>query len=47
MVSNYRSSQKLPPEVTDGMIFARLEEWKAADPEDIEEAVGRLRDEVK
>ena len=47
MVSNYRRSQNLPLAVTDRMIFARLEECGGMDPEDIEESVGNLRDEVQ
>jgi hypothetical protein len=47
MVGNYRSSHNLPLEVTDRMIFARLQECQGMDPEDIEEAVGHLREEIK
>ena len=47
MVGNYRSSQKLPPEVTDRMIYARIEECRGMNPEDIEDSVGSLRDEIK
>jgi hypothetical protein len=47
MVDNFRRSQTLPSEVTDRMIFARLEECRGMDVADIEDAVGDLRDEVK
>ena len=47
MVSNYRRSQSLPPEVTDRMIYARLEECRGLDKGDIEEEIGLLREEVK
>lgn len=46
MVDNYRRSQNLPAEVTDRMIYARLEECRGMDPDDIEESVGYLRDDV-
>jgi hypothetical protein len=47
MVGNYRSSQQLPLEVTDRMIFARLQECQGMDQEDIEEQVGHLSKEIK
>lgn len=43
MVGNYRRSQSLPAHITDGMIFAVCEDYKACDPDDIEEAMGHLR----
>lgn len=46
MVGNYRASQKLPPEVTDGMIFARIEKFRGCNPDDIEDMVGHLREEI-
>lgn len=46
MVSNYRRSQNLPDRVTDGMIFARIEEYRSMDPDDIEEMVGLLAKET-
>jgi len=47
MVSNYRRSQNLPDRVTDEMIFARLEDCRGMNPEDIEQAIDALIDEVK
>lgn len=45
MIGNYRSSQNLPPEATDEMIFIMLELTSGMNPEDIEESVGELRTE--
>lgn len=46
MVSNYRRSQNLGPHITDEHIFARVEEWRGANKEDVEAAVGDLREEL-
>ena len=46
MIDNYRRQCDLPVEVTDGMIFARLQECSGMDPNDITEAVAELAEEV-
>jgi len=46
MVDNYRRSLNLPQRVTDRMIYARLEECRGMQLEDIEEAVKDLIEET-
>lgn len=46
MIGNYRSSQNLPPEVTDRMIFGRLQQCGGMDLDDIEDLVGQLRQDI-
>lgn len=47
MVGNYRRSQGLGSHISNEMIFARIEECRGCEKEDIELAVGDLRDEVE
>lgn len=47
MVGNYRRAAALPSSVTDEMIFARLEEVRGCEAEDISEAIAELKQEVE